>query len=339
MIIGHQRQISYLRRVFERDTLAHAYLFHGPAGVGKRSVALACAGRLLCRRASSATGLEGCGICEDCELVARSLHPDLIVLSFDQSRAEGKNERDPSTPLRAGIGIENIHELQRRLALSPWRGGRKVVIIDQAEALSRDAQSSLLKTLEEPDAKTVFFVIAGSPDALLATVRSRCVSMRFAALGDAALALLLTTVSASQRGELVSLAEGRPGVLVQLIQDASFREECRTAAKQRARLVGMDLAARFAFAEALSRDADTMASAFVHLLRVVRGDLKRAISEVKLRRLRSLTSYQDGRIARLTAFLSILLEHLRLLETTAVNRRLVADSVLFELSSFGAEHP
>lgn len=337
-LVGHQRQIRYLGRVLTRGTFAHAYLFHGPEGVGKRSVAVACAARLFCTAVQRHTQLGSCGLCEDCELVSKSLHPDLITLSFDQPLVAGKNERE--------VGIENIHELQRRLSLSAWRGGRKVVIIDQAEALSRDAQSSLLKTLEEPDEKTVFFLIARSPDALLATVRSRALAMHFAILSDAELALLAATVPALERPELLSLAEGRPGMLIRLIQERAFLEERRAAAKRRDRSSEMDLARQFAFAEENARDPGVMESLLTHLIAVVRRDLHAAIGEAPSPAQRSPRERWAGKppaavsqehTARRAEALAVLLERLRILETTAANRRLVADSVFFELSSFGIE--
>lgn len=322
MIVGHQRQVRYLERVLARGTFAHAYLFHGPEAVGKRALTLEFARALLCA-APQAQSLGGCGSCEDCQLVLEARHPDLIPLSFDQPLVAGKQERE--------IGIENIHELQRRLSLSAWRGGRKVVIIDQAEALSRDAQSSLLKILEEPDEKTVFFLIARSPDALLATVRSRALAMRFSILSDAELAPLMATIPSSPRRELLSLAEGRPGILVRLIQERAFLEERRAAAKRRGWSSGMDLARQFAFAEENARDPGTMESLFTHLIAVVRRDLHAAIGEAP----QPPAAVHQGRTARLAEALALLLERLRILETTTANRRLVADSVFFELSSLG----
>ena len=333
-IVGHQRQIRYLERVLEKGTLAHAYLFHGPEGVGKRSVAVAVGQSLLCAKRIPQLG--GCGVCEGCELVERHTHPDLTVLSVEEPLVAEEGRGPPAARLpvgqgRAGIGIKNIHELQRRLALSAWRGGRKVVIIDQAEALSRDAQSSLLKTLEEPDEKTEFFLIARSPDALLATVRSRALAMHFAILSDEELAPLVAAVPARERPELLSLAEGRPGMLIRLIQERAFLEERRVVAKRRGRSSEMDLARQFAFAEENARDPGVMESLLTHLIAVVRRDLHAAIGEAP----QSPTAVSKGHTARLAEALALLLERLRILETTTANRRLVADSVFFELSSLG----
>lgn len=346
MIIGHQRQIRYLGRVLAKGTFAHAYLFSGPDGVGKRTIAVAAAQALLCSGKREGL-LGGCGSpsqispgktwegeCEDCQLVAKLLHPDLIAFSPEQPLVEEKNERE--------IGIANIHELQRRLALSAWRGGRKVVIIDQAEALSRAAQSSLLKILEEPDEKTVFFIIARSSAALLPTVRSRCVPMRFTALGDDELAPLAAGIPARQAEELVALAEGRSGVLVRLVRDEKFREQYRAAAERSTRLRTADLAGAFAFSEEHGRDEGALESALTHLVVLARRDLHAAISasyEPNPRSPQASPADGDSRLARQASLLALILERLRILETTTANRRLVADGVFFELSSLNTRQP
>lgn len=167
---GQDHAIGILRRALGRGRLAHAWIFAGPGGVGKRSTARALTSALLCRQAPG----EGCGSCEDCHLVATGAHPDLVVEDLARAR------EDRSTATR--VSIEQIRRARSQLAMHAVRGKRKVGLVDQAELLTIDAQNALLKTLEEPPGETTLVLICTSPDALLSTIRSRCQCLRFAPL-------------------------------------------------------------------------------------------------------------------------------------------------------------
>ena len=364
MIIGHQRNIAYLERALAKGTLAHAYLFHGPEGVGKRTVAMAAGRSLLCvegaaelggpasaradRAPTAAGGLGGCGACEDCELVERRTHPDLLVLSAEEPliAEEGR-----------GIGIRNIHELQRRLALSAWRGGRKVVIIDGAEALSAEASSALLKTLEEPDAATTFFIITSSPGAILETIRSRSVPMSFTAVGEDEITGLLGGVPPARRRSIAALAAGRPGLVLRLARETEFFEEFQGAEAERAQLCRADLGEQLNFSERASREPAALASFLGYLLYDLYSGLhaalassgaapavasvpapRRGLAPVGLRPARGERLAGES-IAGRAKLLGVLLERVALLQTTTVNRRLIADSVFVELAARGGRHP
>lgn len=169
-IRGQDRAVGTLRRALDRGRLAHALIFAGPAGVGKRTTARALAAALLCPNAPGA----GCGTCDDCHLVATGAHPDLFVEDLERAREE------KATATR--LSIDQMRRVRSQLAMRAVRGDKKVGLIDQAELLTPDAQNALLKTLEEPPGPTTLVLISTNPDALLTTIRSRCQCLLFAPL-------------------------------------------------------------------------------------------------------------------------------------------------------------
>ena len=178
-IIGHRRVVSLLSRAIARETLPPALLLAGPSGVGKRRTALGLAETINCLQPVARGDLErdACGECASCKRIARGVHPDVIVL-------------EPGD--MGSIKIEQVRDVVDRAGYRPFEGRRRVVIIDEADALVPPAQNALLKTLEEPPSASVFVLVSSMPDALLGTVRSRCSRLRFGPLsaGEVAGALM-----------------------------------------------------------------------------------------------------------------------------------------------------
>ena len=159
-ILGHDRQKSILRKATASSRLAHAYLFHGPEGVGKRLLALALVRTLVCR-----TG-DGCGDCASCRRVDHHNHPDLHLLE----------------PADGVIKIDQVRKVQRELSLRPLEATKKVCLIDNAEAMNPSAANALLKTLEEPSGDSLLILLTAHPEGLLPTIRSRCQNLAFGRL-------------------------------------------------------------------------------------------------------------------------------------------------------------
>ena len=159
-IIGHDRQKNILLRAVERRRIAHAYLFSGPDGIGKRLMATGLAKALLCQ-----TG-KGCGQCSACRKVDNSNHPDIHILDSNGT----------------AIKIEQIRKLQKDLSLRPLEGERKICLIDGAEQFTTGAANALLKTLEEPQSGTLIILLSSQPEKLLSTIRSRCQNLPFSRL-------------------------------------------------------------------------------------------------------------------------------------------------------------
>ena len=171
------RAAQLLLRALERDRVAHAYAFVGPAGNGRTTAALAFAGALLCARG-------GCNACRDCRLAAARQHPDLHVIV---------PTLNPNRPKAApAIRIDEIHTVGRQAAMKPAMAARKVFILDDAEKMTTDSPDALLKTLEEPPAHTVMILVLANTRVLPATVLSRCQIVRFRPRADAAAAASVT---------------------------------------------------------------------------------------------------------------------------------------------------
>ena len=177
-IIGHRRLIGLLSRAVAQETLPPALLFAGSAGVGKRATAVALAETINCLDvvASESLPRDACGKCASCRRIARGVHPDVLII-------------EPGD--LGSIKIEAVRDVVDRAGYRPFEGRRRVVVIDEADAMTEDAQSALLKTLEEPPPASVFVLVSSTPDALLPTVLSRCPRLRFADLSPAEVADVL----------------------------------------------------------------------------------------------------------------------------------------------------
>jgi len=177
-IAGHRRLLQLMAAAAVRGSLPPSLIFAGPGGVGKRMAAVALAQLVNC--ASPVTGADGapdaCGACASCRRIARQVHADVLIIEPQES---------------GSIKIEQIREAIDRAAYRPFEGRRRVVIIDEADAIVEPAQNALLKTLEEPPPASAFVLVTARPDLLLATVRSRCQRLRFGRLSPADVARVL----------------------------------------------------------------------------------------------------------------------------------------------------
>jgi DNA polymerase-3 subunit delta' len=212
---GHDSLAKAFERVARRDRLAHAYLFTGPSGIGKRLFALELAKALLCETDSEGR-LEACDQCASCALVRAGNHPDLFRAGLPEDKLE--------------FPIELIRELCLCFSLKSARGKGKVAIVDDADDFNEESANCFLKTLEEPPPRSVLILIGASKDRQLATIRSRCQVIHFAPLPpDMVLALLKEKGIQDQAllGQLVRLAGGSPGQALSLADPAlwAFRRD------------------------------------------------------------------------------------------------------------------
>lgn len=153
----------------EGRSLPHALLIHGPRGVGKRSLAQALLTSLMCLspRANNA-----CGRCDSCNWLRAGTHPDLRVLDLASQADDGEDSEKDKKP-RKTISIEAVRDALHIMTVSAYRS-RRVILVDPAEAMTREAANALLKTLEEPPQDALFVLISHRPGNLLATLKSRC---------------------------------------------------------------------------------------------------------------------------------------------------------------------
>jgi DNA polymerase-3 subunit delta' len=163
-IVGHDKPLATLRRALAQDRLHHAYLFIGPEGVGKKTVALSLAKAVHCRE----IGRDFCGRCDSCVRIENHNHPDVRLVG----PLPGKKE----------IAIEQVRALERELNYRAFSNGKKIAVVDPAPLMNSSAQNALLKTLEEPPAGAVLIMISTSAGGLLPTLLSRCLRLSFAPL-------------------------------------------------------------------------------------------------------------------------------------------------------------
>ena len=150
-IIGHEKSKNLLRMFLENKNIPHAFLFYGQEGVGKKLIAKEFAKHLFCETGTA------CGRCSPCVKLDRGSHPDLIVIESDSS-----------------IGIDQSRMLSKEICEYPYESEKRVIIIDQAETLTREAANALLKTLEEPPPYNHFFLITSAEKEIPPTIHSRC---------------------------------------------------------------------------------------------------------------------------------------------------------------------
>ncbi len=169
---------SWRALLAQRDRTHHALLVHGPAGIGKSDFAAELARAWLCE--SPAADGSACGGCASCGWIAHDNHPDLRVLApLAEEPDDGEGApRSGRAPARStDIRIDQVRALERFIGVGGHRGGCKVVRIDPADAMNVAAANALLKTLEEPGTGTRFLLVTHRPDALAATIRSRCLAI------------------------------------------------------------------------------------------------------------------------------------------------------------------
>jgi DNA polymerase III subunit delta' len=212
-VLAQPTAVATLRRALAAGRVHHAYLFDGPDGVGKERTAFGLAQALVCERRPPGAG-DACGECSACmRSVARPgqtrpLHPDVVVLARGLYDPAAIGRRTPETQ---DISIDQVRTLVlARAAFAPHEGRAKVFVLRCAEELSISAANALLKTLEEPGARTYFVLLSSTADALLPTIRSRTQRVRFGALPDTVVTELLTArgMDGALAAEIAALAGG-----------------------------------------------------------------------------------------------------------------------------------
>ena len=199
-MVGQAHVVQTLRNAVELDRVAHAYLFAGPRGTGKTSMAKILAKSINCEQGPTVTP---CLVCESC----RSIHDATAIDVIEMDAASHR-------------GIDDIREIRDRVALRPARGRMKVYIVDEAHMLTKEASNAVLKTLEEPPDHVVFVLCTTELQAMLPTIRSRCQRFVFQRPGLGEISEVLRRIATAEGIEIDDAA-------VQLVARAaggSFRD-------------------------------------------------------------------------------------------------------------------
>lgn len=240
-ILGHEKPIARLRTLLAEKRLPHALLFAGPDGVGKLRVARALAAAILCEN----TGERPCGRCPQCRALQQDTHPDYYEL-----HPEGKAIKT--------IKIDAIRQVQTEAARLPLLAKKRVIVIDDAEAMNEAAENSFLKTLEEPTGAVHFILVTRAKSSLLDTILSRCMHVGFGSIPEAELARALVQrgIPEGAAAELAALSDGSFGRALELYENdgLKLRDDAAKFLRERAQLTVQDVFARGAAMEKLPRE-------------------------------------------------------------------------------------
>ncbi len=233
-VVGQERVIHALNRTLSSGRIAHAYMFYGPEGVGKRAVAFALAQALQC---ATPTNGVACGACNACHKAKKGIHPDIHVLiptikdvdnddlssrlralaedpyaTVDFQRRPSMEGSGGSTNKQVFYSVEMVNtSLRREMSYHPVEGRYRVAVIIDADKMRADAANAFLKLLEEPGDKTVFILTTDRVDHVIPTILSRCQQMRFEPLevDDIAKSLVERDIAdPNTAGVLARMADG-----------------------------------------------------------------------------------------------------------------------------------
>ncbi|HET7218446.1 MAG TPA: DNA polymerase III subunit delta' [Vicinamibacterales bacterium] len=221
-IAGHRHLFELVAGAATRGTLPPSLIFAGPDGVGKRMAALALAQFVNCLQP---TAEDACGTCASCTRIARLMHSDVLLIEPGDTGA---------------IKVDQVRDAIERTGYRPFEGRRRVVVIDDADAMLGEAQNALLKTLEEPPASSMFVLVTSRPDMLLPTVRSRCQQLRFGRLAAEEIADVLAAAHGYSPAEARAAASVADGSVGQALEGGAdeFVEAREAAADMLQRVAG-----------------------------------------------------------------------------------------------------
>lgn len=214
-INGHTRQIKYLRESFSTGRAAHAYLFYGPEGLGKFTLAKNIAKSLTCPEGKVLVNF--CGRCSECRNIEEGQSSHVIILDTEHTLTSKKEKRKD-------IPIEDLREIKRLFSFAPAENSWRIVIINEADKMSLPAANSFLKLLEEPGERILIFLIAPDKKLLLETIVSRVLPLSFGPLPEKEILPLIKRklADADLQKAALWLSAGRPGRLEKLLSEKSL---------------------------------------------------------------------------------------------------------------------
>jgi len=243
-MLGHEWAVEMLHQHVMRGDARHAYLFCGPPGLGRRTLALRFAQALNCQTPVAA-GIP-CGTCRDCKQIEAMRHPDMNVI---QAESEGGTLR-----------VDQVREVQHAFSLKPYQAKYRVALFLRFQEANDNAANALLKTLEEAPAHAVLLLTADNPEQLLPTIVSRCEILRLRPLPIAVIEadLVRRGVDTERARLLAHISGGRPGYARNLVDDLNLLEKREEYLNDLQTLLPAPRVEKFSYADKLAKDKDTM---------------------------------------------------------------------------------
>jgi DNA polymerase-3 subunit delta' len=248
-LVGHEWAVDMLKKHVVNETTRHAYLFAGPPGLGRRTLALRFGQALNCK-----TPLElgiPCGECRECKQIASMQHVDLAIIQAD---SEGGT-----------LKVDQIRETRKMLTYKPYQSNYRVALFLRFHEANDSAANALLKTLEEAPSYAVLILTADTPEQLLPTIVSRCEVLRLRALqvGEVQQALEGKGFETSQSKLIAHISGGRFGYARRLLESESLLGLREERLNDLQTLMSASLVEKFSYAEKLSKDKDSMREAIL----------------------------------------------------------------------------
>ena len=247
-IAGHEWAAQLLKSHITGGEVRHAYLFTGPTGVGRRTLALQFAQALNCLQ-PPAPG-EFCGQCRACRQIAAMQHSDLTII---QAETEG-----------GALKVEAIREAQHILSLMPYESRYRVALLLRFHEANLNAQNALLKTLEEAPQRVILLLTADSAESLLPTIVSRCEVLRLRPMPLERLKeeLERSGIDEEEARLLAHLSSGRMGYALRLRNDPGLMDQRRESIKDLLDMLASNRRNRFSYAESASKDRDALRATY-----------------------------------------------------------------------------
>lgn len=291
---GHKKQKKLLMEMVKTGNVPHNLLFSGPEGVGKKKAAKEFIKALNCDSG-------GCGQCKTCREIETGRHGDLMIIDNNEE-----------------IKIDQIRDLQKRLSLTGLtKGSYKAAIIDDAHLLNRQAQASLLKTLEEPKGNALIILVTNHPKTLLDTILSRMWSVKFSFVETEIIEKELISRGADrdEANELAELSFSKPGLAIKLFEDEDFKSKWIQKRDDLEKLRDSYLADRFDYVKKMAKDKKEARET----LKIWMGFLRKEMLA------------EHGKVKKIKKSLEVIEDTLLLTSKTNVNFKLSLEKVIINL--------